>query len=157
MNSVLTFLYQHQISYQLFHHPPIFTVEEGRRYKQSIPGAHTKNLFLRNKDKSRFFLYSLAAEKRADLQQLAHQLQTSRLSFASPELLWQYLNLKPGSVSPFGLLNDAQHRVEYLISPDPWHADLVGFHPNDNRATLVIDQTNFRRFLKLIHHQPTVL
>ncbi len=157
MNQVLTFLDQHQIPYQLFRHPKVFTVAEGKQYKLNLPGVHTKNLFLRNKDKSRFFLYSLEADTRADLKALAHQLQTSRLSFASPDLLYQYLQLTPGSVSPFGLLHDQESRVEYLVSQPLWQADLVGFHPNDNSATLVLTQSNFRRYLSLINHLPLVL
>ncbi len=157
MNEVLEFLNQHQIKYQLFKHPPVFTVEEGKHQKQNLPGVHTKNLFLRNKEKSRFFLYSLIAEKRADLKQLANQLQTSRLSFASPDLLWEYLRLKPGSVSPFGLLHDFQQRVEFIISSDLWQAELLGFHPNRNTATLVLKQTYFHRFLDLVNHPARVL
>ncbi len=157
MNEVLEFLNQHQIKYQLFKHPPVFTVEEGKHQKLNLPGVHTKNLFLRNKEKSRFFLYSLIAEKRADLKQLANQLQTSRLSFASPDLLWEYLRLKPGSVSPFGLLHDFQQRVEFIISSDLWQAKLLGFHPNKNTATLVLKQADFRRFLDFVNHPTRVL
>ncbi len=157
MKTVLNFLGQHQIDYQLFHHPRVFTVAEGKKYKLNLPGVHTKNLFLRNRDRTRFLLYSLEADKRANLKQLAQQLRTSRLSFASPELLQQLLRLQPGSVSPFGLLYDQKSRVDYLVGQSLLQADLIGFHPNDNSATLVLSHDNFQRYLKLIHHLPTVI
>ncbi len=157
MDQVLQFLNQHHLDYQLFCHPAVFTVAEGKQYKLNLPGKHTKNLFLRNRDKSRFFLYSLLADQRADLKFLASQLQTTRLSFASPQFLWQYLNLRPGSVSPFGLLNDVQNKIEFVISQELWQADLVGFHPNVNTATLVLAQKDFRQFLNLVDHSPYVL
>ena len=157
MKQVLDFLDQHDIAYTVYHHPAVFTVEEGKKQKIHIPGAHTKNLFLRNKEKTRFFLYSLLAEKRADLKQLAKRLNTSRLSFARPEYLWQYLKLKPGSVSPFGLLNDLEHRVEYLVDQELWNADLVGFHPNDNTATITLTRKDFHRFFEVLDLKPSVL
>ncbi len=157
MNTVLQFLDHHQIDYQLYHHPPVFTVEEGKKQKIHIPGAHTKNLFLRNKEKTHFFLYSLPADKRADLKSLAKLLRVSRLSFASPDFLWQYLRLKPGSVSPFGLLHDKTCQVKFILDKALWEADLVGFHPNVNTATIVLKQTGFRHFLDLVDHQPYVL
>ena len=93
------------IPYSLQHHPPIFTVAEGEHLKASIPGTHCRNLFLRDK-KKRCFLVMAANETSVDLKELEKKLGCGRLSFGSPERLWETLGIRPGSVCPFTLIND---------------------------------------------------
>ena len=104
--TVLDVLSNLQILYEIHHHPPVYTVEEAEEHWKSIKGTHCKNLFVRNKKGNRHYLVILDSRKRADLRELNKQLGEDRLSFASPERLKRHLDLDPGSVSPFGLIND---------------------------------------------------
>ena len=87
------------------------------------------------------------AEKKVDLKSLKERVGESALSFASPERLEKYLGLTPGSVSPFGIINDVNHDVTVLLDRDLLRHDALGFHPNINTATLVIQTEDFQRFL----------
>ena len=135
------------IEYRRFEHPPVFTVEEANRHRGEIPGGRTKNLFLRNKKGRRHYLLVTEAEKSVDLKSLKARVGESALSFASPERLQKYLGLTPGSVSPFGIINDSNDEVTVLLDRDLLRYDALGFHPNVNTSTLVIQTDDFQRFL----------
>ncbi len=139
------YLEKNKISYVVHNHPAVFTVEESRSLKKEIPGLHTKNLFLKD-DKSRFYLVCMPAEKRLDIKLLRKYLQVNKLHFASPEELRSHLNLAPGSVSIFGMINAKS--VKLVIDEDIWFADKVGFHPNVNTSTLEIKHADLERFYK---------
>jgi len=128
-------------------HPPVFTVEEAEKHWTEVQGAHCKNLFLRNKKGNHHYLVVLESSKLADLRQLNRLLDEDRLSFASPERLRRLLGLDPGSVSPFGLLNDANREVAVVVDQDLRLAKTVNFHPNVNTATVGISTVDFERFL----------
>ena len=136
------------IAYRRFEHPPVATVEAAERHWTDIDATHCKNLFLRNQKGDRHYLVVLLASKRADLRALAVQIGDGKLSFASPERLRTHLGLTPGSVSPFGLINDVRHGVRVVLDRDVAGAERVGFHPNINTATLTISGADFRRFLE---------
>ncbi len=121
-------------------HPPVATVAEAEEHWAAIDALHCKNLFLRNQKGSRHFLVVLAASRRADLAALGDLFGERKLGFASPERLQAHLGLTPGSVSPFGLINDREHRVEVAIDRAVRDAARVAFHPNVNTATLVSDR-----------------
>lgn len=89
----------------------------------------------------------LESSKTADLKKLAEFMQISRLSFASPQRLLEYLQLTPGSVSPFGLINDQKNEVVVIIDIDLLQGAKVAFHPNINTATLVLSIEDFLKFL----------
>jgi Ala-tRNA(Pro) deacylase len=135
------------ISYGLYKHPPVFTGEEAARHWAGIDATHVKNLFLRNKKGDRHYLVILEIEKEADLRHLVKVIGDDRLSFGSPERLMARLGLTPGSVSPFGLLNDPTHAVRVIVDGDLKNADRLIFHPNINTASLTISRTDFERFL----------
>lgn len=135
------------IVYELHSHPAVFTVDEALRHWQDIQGAHPKNLFLRNDKGKRHYLVIVDHAKQADLKSLQQQLGSSRLSFASPRRLEKYLALTPGSVSAFGLINDASHHVEVVIDRDLMDHNYISFHPNINTATLTITTADFKKFL----------
>ena len=135
------------ISYELYEHPPVFTGDEAAQHWAGIDATRVKNLFLRNKKGDRHYLMILGIEKEADLRHLVKIIGDDRLSFGSPERLMARLGLTPGSVSPFGLLNDSTHAVRVIVDGDLKNADRLIFHPNINTASLTISRTDFERFL----------
>jgi Ala-tRNA(Pro) deacylase len=136
------------ITYERHEHPPVFTGEEAAQHWAGIRGTQCKNLFLRNKKGNRHYLVVLEISKQADLRHVAKLVSDDRLSFGSPERLMARLGLTPGSVSPFGLINDADHSVRVLIDRDLRSAERLIFHPNINTASVVVTWTDFERFLE---------
>jgi len=128
-------------------HPPVATVEDGEAHWAGIDATHCKNLFLRNQKGTRHYLVVLMHTKRADLRAIADQIGDGKLSFASPDRLMRYLAVTPGSVSPFGLINDQDHHVGLFLDRDLKSAARVSFHPNVNTATWVLTWADFERFL----------
>lgn len=135
------------ISYTRYEHPPVATAEAADEHWSGIDAAHCKNLFLRNQKGTRHYLLILTHLKKADLRAVADQLGDGKLSFASPERLMTHLGLTPGSVSPFGLINDADHDVRVVIDHELQDVRVISFHPNINTATVVLSGPDFRRFL----------
>ncbi len=146
MSDLLTILDQLGIVSTRYDHPAVFTVADAEKYERG-QAAKSKNLFLRDKKGARHFLVVLAAEKRVDLAKLGVTLNVKNLSFASPSRLLQYLQLTPGSVSPFGLIHDRDKRVEVVVDQSLLKETEQGFHPNTNTATLIISTDDFLKFL----------
>ena len=146
--SVYSVLDKLKIPFVRYEHPPVFTVEEAEIHWADVPGAHCKNLFLRNKKGNRHYLVILPVYKQVDLKHLTRSLGVDRLSFASPERLRRFLDLKPGSVSPFGLINDIRREVVVVLDRELREVDAIGFHPNDNTVTLSLVYRDFEKFLK---------
>ena len=137
-------------------HPAVFRVEEGRELKAALPGAHTKNLFLKDK-KGRLWLISARQDTVIDLKRADKWIGSARLSFGNEALLWETLGVRPGSVTALGLINDPGHRVTFVLDKALWDADVVNFHPLANTATTALAQTEFRKFLRLIGREPIVV
>jgi Ala-tRNA(Pro) deacylase len=138
-------------------HPPIATAEEGRGHWEGIDAAHCKNLFLRNQKGDRHYLVILEFTKRADLRAVAAQIGDGKLSFASPERLMAHLGVTPGSVSPFGLINDPDRHVRVFIDRELAAVERISFHPNDNTATYVLAYRDFEAFLRATGHQARLI
>ena len=155
-NDLLRFLAEHGIDATTHDHPAVFTVEEGGDIKARIPGAHTKNLFLKD---ARGQLWLISAEGRAtiDLKRLHTVIGSARLSFGSADLMQETLGVTPGSVTAFGLLNDRDHRVRFVLDRTLAEAELVNFHPLTNTATTTLSGQGFRKFLDAIGVRPTVV
>jgi Ala-tRNA(Pro) deacylase len=136
------------IRYTAYEHPPVFTAEDAAEHWKEIPGAPVKNLFLRNKKGDRHYLVILSIDKQADLRQLVKVIGDDRLSFGSADRLMSYLGVTPGSVSPFGLINDDRAAVRVIVDADLRTAERLIFHPNDNTASLSISFPDFERFLQ---------
>jgi Ala-tRNA(Pro) deacylase len=134
------------IDYERHEHPAVFNAEDASRFWDPIPGVQCKNLFLRNKKGDRHYLAVLEISKRADLKDLVKLVGDDRLSFGSPERLMAHLGLTPGSVSPFGLLNDAAGSVRVLVDSDLRGADRLIFHPNINTASVVVSWAGLEKF-----------
>jgi Ala-tRNA(Pro) deacylase len=135
------------VAYERFEHPPVFTAEEAVVHWAGIPGTPVKNLFLRNKKGDRHYLVILGIDKQADLRHLVKLIGDDRLSFGSPGRLMACLGLTPGSVSPFGLINDAGGAVRVIVDDDLRRSGRLIFHPNTNTASVSIAFEDFERFL----------
>jgi len=148
MDTVIEFLESNNISYKLFRHDPVFTVEQARETRMTIDGLHCKNLFIRNQKGNKHFLVIFPADMEVDLKALALQVGINKISFASANRLQKYLGVEPGSVSIFGLLNDKDKLVELFLHEEVLQADMVTFHPNDNSATISLSKEQFQKVLK---------
>lgn len=136
------------IPFTRYDHEAVATFDEAASHYNGIAATHTKNLFLRNDKKTAHYLVILEGAKRADLKSLARRLGESRLSFASPEALKEYLGVTPGSVSPFTLIRDSARSVRVVLDADLLATERLSFHPNVNTATLVISSADFIIFLE---------
>jgi Ala-tRNA(Pro) deacylase len=145
--SVVARLRELGIEYSRHEHPAAATVEQAEAHWVGIDATHCKNLFLRNQKGDRHYLVVLTASKKADLKRVADQIGDGKLSFASAERLMRHLGLTPGSVSPFGLINDREHRVRVVLDRDLKTALRLSFHPNINTVTYAVAAADFGRFL----------
>lgn len=135
------------IPYHRYEHPAAATVEDAAPHWATIDATHCKNLFLRNQRGDRHYLLVVLHTKRVDLRKVANQIGDGKLSFASAERMQTYLGVTPGSVSPFGLVNDRGRHVRVFIDRDLKQAPRVSFHPNLNTVTVTLSFEDFERFL----------
>jgi Ala-tRNA(Pro) deacylase len=154
--NIYDFLNHHNIRYQQFDHPAVYTCEEAEKLCPDMPGQSIKNLFLRDKGGERYFLIVVSKNKKVDLKELGRTINVSKLSFASPEHLQKYLGVKPGAVSLLGVVNDSQNNVEVIIDQEIWKQPLQ-CHPLVNTATLVMPFEGIEHFLKETNHDPKVM
>lgn len=134
------------IPYQTHAHAPVFTVEEAQALRGSLPGAHCKCLFLKDK-KGALYLAIVREDLAVDLKWLSGALGAGRFSFGKPELLWETLRVRPGAVTPYALMNDADGRVTPVVDAALLGADLVNFHPLRNDRTTAIAPPDLMRFV----------
>lgn len=153
MSSIFEYLNQLEISYQLYEHPEFFTCEQSSKwFAENITediGGESKNLFLRNRKGDTHYLVVIESSKQLDLKALATDLNESKLSFASPERLQKYLNLRPGSVSVFALIQDSAKDVKLIFDYDLMKHKKLHYHPpGRNDQTLVINTKDLKKFLE---------
>jgi Ala-tRNA(Pro) deacylase len=137
-------------------HPAVFTVGDGAEIKAALPGAHTKNLFLKDA-KDQLWLISAEGQTQIDLKRLHTVIGSARLSFGNAALMEATLGVTPGSVTAFGLVNDVGRRVRFVLDRTLAEAELVNFHPLTNTATTTLSADGFRRFLAAIGVKPLVV
>lgn len=147
MKDIYKILEKLGIKYEKHEHPAVFTIEDSEKYKIGLNVNCSKSLFLRNKKGDKHYLVVLEASKRIKIKELELSLNEKDLSFASPDRLMKYLHLTPGSVSPFGLINDVDKAVCVIVDNDLMKLKKQGYHPNINTATLVISTDDFKKFL----------
>ena len=135
------------IAYERLDHEAAFTVEQADRIYGHLQGGFTKNLFLRNKKGNRHYLVVVESHKQVDLKSMRAQIGESTLSFASEDRLMRYLGLKPGSVSPLGLINDGAGEVAVYFDQDLLRHDLLNFHPDQNTTTLTLKTSDLKKFV----------
>ena len=136
------------IKYEVIFHPPTPTVEEALIYWRDLEAVHCKNLFFRNHKGNRHYLVVFDCMKQLNIHDLEQRLKQGKLSFASPERMNRYLGISPGSVSPFGLINDTEKHVTVFIDKQLLDAKKLSFHPNDNTASLSLTTSDFVHFLE---------
>jgi Ala-tRNA(Pro) deacylase len=137
-------------------HPALFTVEQSQALRGDIPGAHTKNLFLKCK-KASLWLVTALEETPVNLKTLHQTLGSGRLSFANADLLMEFLGVTPGAVSTFGVINDAERRVSVVLDEQLMRHDRINLHPLVNTATTGISKQNLIRFLDASGHPPKIM
>ena len=135
------------IPYARHEHPPVFTVEQAVVHWRGIEGAHCKNLFVRNKKGNQHYLIIAEHLKKVDIQAIAKQIHSDRLSFGSDERLKRFLGVSAGEVSPFGLLQDEGREVIVILDAVLQNEAFINFHPNVNTATLTISYSDLLKFL----------
>lgn len=144
------------ITFELHHHRAVFSVGEADEVDAAIPGAHTRNLFLRDK-KGNMFLVTLMAHTKIDLNKLAQLLGMGRISFGSPERLMTYLGVTPGSVTPFSIINDQDKKVTLVLDAEMMAQDIINFHPLINTMTVGLKPHDLLRFLEHINVSPNIM
>ena len=147
---VFSFLQQQGIEYSFYTHPEAPTIEIARQYWHNDGSKHCKNLFFRNHKGNRHYLVVFDSDQSLAIHDLEHRLHQGKLSFASEQRMERYLGLKPGSVSPFGLINDTENHVHLFLDKNLLNYPSLSFHPNDNRATVVISQQMFEKYLTAV-------
>ena len=152
MTDFFKFIDEQGIAYDRHDHPAVYTVEEADQLVPDLPGAKTKNLFLRDDKGKRNFLVLVPSDKRVNLKALKGVLGVKRISFGSPERLKKHLGIEPGAVSLLAVYNDSEHKVEVVMDQDLWESDTFLFHPLVNTSTLVIKKRDIERFLDITGH-----
>ena len=151
------FLIKHAIKLERHEHAAVMTVAESELLVPALPGAKTKNLFLRDKKGLKHFLVTIPAALSVNLNQLGDVLGAGRLGFASADRLLSHLGVTPGSVSMLGLVNDTAHHVQFVIDETLWDAPAVQAHPLVNTATMVVPHADLVRFLAATGHEPQII
>jgi Ala-tRNA(Pro) deacylase len=153
---LLAFLDRIGVEHDTLEHKAVFTVAEGPEVKAKVRGAHTKNLFLKDK-RGALWLVSARQDTVVDLKRLHRTIGSDRLSFGPAELMVETLGVTPGSVTAFGLLNDRGRRVRFVLDKALAEAERVNFHPMVNTATTGVSREGFRKFLAAIGVEPIVV
>ena len=144
------------VAHKTLEHPAVFHVGEGEDFKASLPGGHSKNLFLKDA-KERLWLVSARQDTRVDLKALPAVIGSAKLSFGKPELMEQVLGVTPGSVTAFALMNDAEGRVTFVLDKALLETEPLNFHPMINTATTAVSAEGFLDFLRSLGRKPIVV
>ncbi|MGI9374383.1 MAG: prolyl-tRNA synthetase associated domain-containing protein [Hyphomicrobiales bacterium] len=137
-------------------HEPVYTVEESQAICGKIPGGHCKNLFLKDK-KGQLWLVVAQDDAQIDLKALPAKIGAARISFGKPDLLMEVLGVKPGSVTPFALINDSQTRVNVVLDKAMMAHELLNYHPMSNDATTTIKSSDLEAFVRACGHEPQIV
>ncbi|KKQ32268.1 MAG: hypothetical protein US49_C0011G0009 [candidate division TM6 bacterium GW2011_GWF2_37_49] len=163
--ALLNFFKLNNISYKLFEHQPVFTVDDkpivtkidGMNVEnEDVPRPHFKTLFLKDKA-GQVFLVSVIEDKRVDLNALSQELSCARFSFGKEVELLELMNVTPGSVTPFGLIFDRQNQIIFVLDEDALKLDVVGFHPLKNDMTVVMPLQEFLKCMEIMKHPPKII
>ncbi len=147
---VFKYLEERGIDYSYYEHPEAPTIEIAREYWRADGSRHCKNLFFRNHKGNKHYLVVFDADQNLAIRDLELLLKQGKLTFASEKRMKKYLGVTPGSVSPFGLINDEENHVHMFLDENLLKEESLSYHPNDNKATVVISQEGFQKFLKSV-------
>ena len=138
-------------------HPAVFTVAESHKIKQEIVGGHTKNLFLKDK-KDNIFLVVAESDAALNLKTIHEKIGANgRVTFGKPELMFELLGVVPGSVTPFGLINDPDRRISVVLDKPMMDHAILNYHPLENTATTSIASADLITFLRATGHEPAII
>ena len=138
------------ITYDVVEHPPAFTTEQADSYIEGMEGVRTKSMFLTNRKKTQYYLLIMGDKKRLDMADFKVQVGANRIHMASADSLAEKMNLPAGTVSPFGLLNNAEKDIQVYFDKDILSEEIMTFHPNTNEKTIFIKTQDLFRFLESI-------
>jgi len=155
-DELFKFLDDRSIAHVSQRHARVFHVEEGHEIKAKIPGGHSKNLFLKDA-KGELWLISALGETKIDLKRLPGHIGSAKLSFASPERLYDALGVTPGSVTAFALINDLEHKVHFVLDAALLAHSFINFHPLSNDATTTISRQGLLDFVAALGVQPQII
>lgn len=145
------------IPHETQHHPAVFTVEESKVLRGVLPGAHVKNLFLKDK-KGRFFLITALEDAAIDLKTIHHEMGgQGRVSFGSADQLMEVLGVEPGSVTPFSLINDQEKKVTFILDARLMGYERINAHPLRNTMTTGVSRDDLFRFFAQTGHEPMLI
>ena len=147
---------KHQIEYTLHTHQAVFTGEEAERLQLSIGGPNCKNLFLRDKKRA-YFLVSTLNSKRVDFKALSKNFGNGHFSFGNKDDLLEILGVIPGSVTPYGLMNDKIRQVTFLMDKDLMQYEFMNFHPLRNDMTVSVALHQFLNYFEKIDRPPQIV
>lgn len=153
---LMAFLDAHGVDHATLDHPAVFRVGEGEDFKAVLPGAHSKNLFLKD-SRDQLWLISAEQDTVINLKRLPAVIGSGRLSFGSSELMEATLGVTPGSVTAFALINDVRRRVRFVLDRRLADAAQVNFHPLTNTATTTVGRAGFAAFLAALGVEPLVV
>ena len=144
------------IGYTHHGHPPLFTVADSQALRGELPGGHVKNMFMKDK-KGVVWLATCLEDRQIRIRDLEKEIGAKGLSFGKEDLLWELLGVRPGAVTPFGLINDTGHQVNVALDAQMLERDPLNFHPLVNDATTTVSTDGFLKFLELTGHKPVVV
>lgn len=153
MTEVEKYLKDLGIEYKIVNHPPAITTEMADEYIEGHEGVRTKTMFLTNKKKTRYFLVVMDESKRLDMNSFKEYLGESNIKMASSNSLKEKMDLEPGIVSIFGLLNNKEKDIRVFIDKDIAGDSILTFHPNTNEATLFIKTEDTKKFLESLDYK----
>jgi Ala-tRNA(Pro) deacylase len=154
-DDLFAFLDRLGIAHATVSHPPLFTVEQSQALRGTIPGGHTKNLFLKDR-KDAVFLVVAPEDGSVDLKTLHHRLGAGRFSFGSADLMLELLGVAPGAVTAFGVINDSGHRVNIVLDTGLMANAVINCHPLTNTMTTSIARDDLLRFFAATGHTPRI-
>ena len=156
MKEVKNFLDNLNIKYDIVNHPAVFTTDEADKYIEGMDGVPSKTMFLAGKKDKNFYLFVLNDTKRLDIKKL-NNLIGDKLHFGKEDDLKQKMNLVPGMVSIFGLLNNKDHDIKVFIDKAITYENKITFHPNDNTATMFISVNDMYKFLNTLDYKYEII
>ena len=156
-SALFAFLDQLGIAHATVSHPALFTVDQSQSLRGTIPGGHTKNLFLKDK-KGALFLVTALEDAVIELKSL-HQLlgASGRFSFGPAELMRETLGIEPGAVTPLAAMSDIERRVTVVLDAALMRHETINCHPLVNTMTTSIAREDLVRFLEATGHPPRIV
>lgn len=144
------------VTFRVFKHPAVYTTEQAEEYSKDIKGIPLKNLFVKDRKSKNFYLIIMPAEENMDFGKFG-EIVGKKIKFANEQDLKKYLDITPGAVGPFGLINNKDHEVNVLIKKVVADEDYVSFHSNINTETLELTQKDFQKYLKSLKNDVQII